>query len=735
MKKQTSKNERKTAPTKRASQKKAAAPAGSAARKKSKASLHDSEERFRMLADIAPVLMWVNGPDGCEFVNREYLEFLGAGEADVRGYGWSRFIHAEDREAYLKAYMEASSRRRRFEADFRFRRRDGEYRWMRTVGMPHIEEGEFKCYAGSTYDITESKQAEAKLREEAEIVETINRTGRVISAELNLQTVVQEVTDAATELVGARFGAFFYNIVNNSGESYMLYTLSGAPRDAFANFPMPRNTSLFGPTFRGEGTIRIDDVKKDSRYGRDSPFHGMPPGHLPVRSYLAVPVISRTGAVLGGLFFGHPNEGVFTERHERIVEGLAAQTAIAMDNARLYELSQREREKAEEANRLKDEFLATISHELRSPLNAILGWARMLNDKWLDEEKSARALEVIYKSARAQSQLISDLLDVSRIITGKLRIEPKTVSMIPIVEAAMDVARPAADAKKIQIISDLDPAAGPVSGDANRLQQIVWNLLSNAIKFTPSGRHVTVRLEREAANVKLTVSDTGEGIEREFLPFVFDRFRQFDSGPTRPTGGLGLGLAIVRHVAELHGGTVSAASHGRGQGATFTVTLPLAAPRQEPSEAPRDQPADAVELPQSPDSASDRLRDLRVLVVDDDTDARDLFSLILISYGAEVRSCASAPEALNVLDEWGPDVLVSDIGMPVEDGFELMKKVRAREPERGGLVPALALTAYARADDARRALNAGYQAHVPKPVEPGELATLVADLAGRGGDD
>src|SRR5882672_4463375 len=474
MKKRASKNERKTSPAKRASKIKPDAPADATARKRAKAALRDSEERFRTLADSAPVLMWVDGPDGCEFVNREYLEFLGAGEADVRGYGWSQFVHPEDRETYVTAYLEAASRRSRFGAELRFRRRDGEYRWMRTGGMPRIEGGEFKGYAGSTYDITESKRAEERLREDAQIIETINRTGRVISAELNLQSVVQEVTDAATELVGARFGAFFYNVVDHNGESYMLYTLSGAPREAFANFPIVRNTALFGPTFRGEGTIRIADVKQDARYGKNSPYHGMPPGHLPVTSYLAVSVVSRTGEVLGGLLFGHPNEGVFTERHERIVEGLAAQTAIAMDNARLYELSQRERAKAEEANRLKDEFLATISHELRSPLNAILGWTRMLNDKLLDEEKSARALEVIYRSARAQSQLISDLLDVSRIITGKLRIEARTVSLIPIIEAAMDVARPAADAKKIRLISALDPAAGLVSGDPDRLQQIVW---------------------------------------------------------------------------------------------------------------------------------------------------------------------------------------------------------------------------------------------------------------------
>ena len=299
----------------------------------------------------------------------------------------------------------------------------------------------------------------------------------------------------------------------------------------------------------------------------------------------------------------------------------------------------------------------------------------------------------------------------------------------------MDVVRPAANAKKIRLVSALNPAAGPVSGDADRLQQVVWNLLSNAVKFTPVEGQITIRLEREGAHVTITVSDSGEGIEPEFLPFVFDRFRQFESRPARVHGGLGLGLAIVRHLVESHGGTVGAASRGRGQGATFTVTLPLAAPRDGSNQALRDRLAGAGEIPQSQAPSPDHLRDLRVLVVDDKADARDLICLILTSYEAEVRACASAAEALQILDEWLPDALVFDIGMPIEDGYELMRKVRAREPERGGRIPALALTAYARSEDARRAFEAGYQAHIPKPVAPDELATAVANLSGLGGND
>jgi signal transduction histidine kinase/CheY-like chemotaxis protein len=616
------------------------------------------------------------------------------------------------------------------------RRKDGsEIDISLTVSPIRDKSGKVVGASKIARDISDRKRAEARLREDAEIIETINRTGRVISAELNLQSVVQEVTDAATELVDARFGAFFYNVIDHNGESYTLYAISGAPREAFAHFPMPRNTALFGPTFRGEGTIRITNVKKDLRYGKNPPYDGMPPGHLPVTSYLAVPVVSRTGEALGGLFFGHPDEGMFTERHERIVEGLAAQAAIAIDNARLYELSQHEREKAEEASRLKDEFLATVSHELRSPLNAILGWARMLSENRLDNEKTARAFEVIYRNANAQNQLIGDLLDVSRIITGKLRLNVRTVELIPIINAAMDVVSPAAEAKNIRLNSTLDPAAGVAAVDPDRLQQIVWNLLSNAVKFTPPGRQVTVRLEREGSHITIIVSDTGVGIEPEFLPFVFDRFRQREGSTTRTHGGLGLGLAIVRHLVELHGGTVSAASLGKGRGATFTVTLPLAALREEASEVWREQPASAGEIPRDSVLASDYLRNLRVLLVEDEPDARYLTSLMLTNRGAEVKACASAAEALQTLDEWRPDALVSDIGMPGEDGYELLRKIRAREPERGGLVPALALTAYARSEDVRRALAAGYQMHLPKPVNSDLLAAAVASLVGRGNED
>jgi signal transduction histidine kinase len=397
---------------------------------------------------------------------------------------------------------------------------------------------------------------------------------------LNLQKLVQAVTDAGTEISGARFGSFFFNVLDEQGASYMLYTLSGVPREAFEHFPMPRATDLFGPTFRGEGPILIADVKKDPRYGQNSPYYGMPEGHLPVTSYFAVPVIACTGEVYGGLFFGHPEANVFTERSVRIVEGLAGQVAIAMENARLYEATQRARDEAEQvaeekerlyreaqdASRLKDEFLATVSHELRTPLNAILGWSHMLRTRTFSTDEMTRALETIERNARAQAQLIEDLLDVSRIITGTVRLDVRPVEPNAFIEAAIDSLRPAAEAKGVRVQKIMDTGAVSVSGDPVRLQQVVWNLLSNAVKFTAKGGRVQIRLERINSSVEIAISDNGAGITQEFLPYVFDRFRQADQRSTRQHGGLGLGLAITRHLVELHGGTVRVESPGEGQG-------------------------------------------------------------------------------------------------------------------------------------------------------------------------
>jgi PAS domain S-box-containing protein len=591
-------------------------------------------------------------------------------------------------------------------------------------------------------DISNRKRIEKKLQQQTEVVKTINRIGQLLSAELDQHKLVQAVTDAATELTGAHFGSFFYNVLNEEGASYMLYTMAGVPRSAFEHFPMPRATDLFGPTFRGEGTIRIDDVKKDSRYGKSSPYFGMPPGHLPVVSYLAVPVATRSGEVIGGLFFGHPETARFTETHERIIEGLAAQAAIAMDNARLYERAQQsilERERllrseqearlfAESASRTKDEFLGLLSHELRTPLNAILGWSRMLSMP-LDTETFARAVESIERNAKLQSRLIDDMLDISRIISGKLRLDAQPTDLTIVINAAVDTLRPAAEAKNIRIYVVLDYSAGLVLGDPTRLQQVVWNLLSNAIKFTPRHGSVQISLNRSESHLEISVSDTGIGIEQEFLPFVFDRFRQADSTSSKKYGGLGLGLSIVRHLVEMHGGIVDAANREDLQGAVFSVKLPVMAINSKSPPPLAETETETHSNGKKLDfDCSASIKGTKILVVDDEPDARQLMSAILEQCGAEIKVAENAAQALSLIDEYRPDILISDIGMPETDGFELIKKIREKEKGSGKRLPAVALTAFARAEDRLKALSAGYNMHIPKPVEPTELIVVIANL-------
>ncbi len=383
---------------------------------------------------------------------------------------------------------------------------------------------------------------------------------------------------------------------------------------------------------------------------------------------------------------------------------------------------------AETANRLKDEFLATLSHELRSPLNAMLGWIQLLNTRKFDEATTARAMETIERSARSQSQLVEDLLDVSRIIQGKLRLNVRPVELVKVIEAAIETVRPAAEAKAIQLETVLDPAVGLITGDFDRLQQIVWNLLSNAIKFTPKEGRVQVGLKRTDAHVEIAIADTGQGINPDFVPYVFERFRQEDSSSTRSFNGLGLGLAIVRHLVELHGGTVRADSEGEGRGATFTVKLPSIPVRIETQNLEQPQPTVSSGVPF--DNAPS-LDGLRVIVVDDEVDSREFIIAVLEQCGAQVTPVGSAKEAIEAVSQVKADVLVSDIGMPGEDGYSLIRKVRALCPQQGGQIPAVALTAYARTEDRTKAIAQGFQIHIPKPVEPIELATVVASLAGR----
>jgi signal transduction histidine kinase/ActR/RegA family two-component response regulator len=571
-----------------------------------------------------------------------------------------------------------------------------------------------------------------ELREETRALELLNETGRALTSTHALEQLLQMVTDAGTRLCGAELGAFFYNTVTEEGDAFRLSTLTGAPRAAFEKFGMPRASPIFAPTFRGEGPVRSDDITQDPRYGQWAPQHGMPPGHLPVRSYLAVPVISGSGTTLGGLFFGHSRPGMFHERSERLLVSVAAFAAVAIDNARLYADLERaavERERllaAERAMRLeleragimKDEFLATLSHELRTPLNAVVGWSHMLLARTTEGDAFRKGIEAIVRNSRAQAQLVDDLLDMNRIVFGKIKLEVQVVDLDEIVRAAIEGLKPSLAAKQIELRHVRATEVPPVLGDPARLQQVVWNLLSNAVKFTPSGGTVTVAVDAEGAEVRVSVSDTGIGIAKEFLPHVFERFRQADSSSTRKFGGLGLGLSIVKQLVELHGGSVRAESAGEGQGATFKVCIRAAGAGATP---------DSIEPP----STHGALVGLAVLVVDDDDDGRDLLQTLLRAAGARVSTAASATEGVSAVMRERPDVIVSDIAMPDKDGCQMLRDLRALPAEHGGLTPAIAVTAFARGEDRSRATDAGFSSYIIKPVDGADLVMTVAATVGR----
>jgi PAS domain S-box-containing protein len=433
-------------------------------------------------------------------------------------------------------------------------------------------------------------------------------------------------------------------------------------------------------------------------------------------SVMTVPLRTQD-RIIGAISFISAESGRrYTPEDLQLAEELAQRASLAIENAQLYQAAQRDRNKAEAANRIKDEFLAVLSHELRSPLNPILGWARILRSRQLDAAKTDQALETIERNAKLQAQLIEDLLDVSRILQGKLTLTVAPVNLVTTIEAAAETVRLAAEAKRIHIQTTLSAIAGQVLGDTNRLQQVIWNLLSNAVKFTPAGGQVAITLEQVDAYAQIQVRDTGKGIQAEFLPHVFDYFRQEDGTTTRQFGGLGLGLAIVRQLTELHGGMVWADSPGPNLGATFTVLLPLNLERQ-------DQPSAAEPLKKATD-----LTGLQVLVVDDEADMRELASFVLTQAGAEVATAASALQALGQLNQAVPDLLLCDIGMPEMNGYALIQQIRKRRHDQGGSIPAIALTAYAGEINQQHALDAGFQLHLAKPIEPDLLVSAIATL-------
>ncbi len=574
--------------------------------------------------------------------------------------------------------------------------------------------------------------------------------GQQLAAEREPSELLQKFCHAARDIVGARYAAI--GMLDEENKHLRRFLTSGIEVQTAEKIGIPQiGQNIYTKQLAEGRPLRL--CFEDST----SENANLLPKDSSVSSCLGAHIMTSAGEN-GWLYLADKIAAEeFSEADERLTVTLTAQVAVAYENARLYTEAQRhatelqqevaERKQAEEerarllvreqaaradaeaANRTKDEFLATLSHELRTPLTSILGWVHLLRSGSLPQAATVSALETIERNAKAQSQLIDDLLDVSRIITGKLRIESSPVEVRSVIEAAVDSVRPAATSKNIQLEMKFDPEVGTVLGDPNRLQQVAWNLFSNAVKFTPDGGRVEVRLRRVDSHVEIEVEDTGQGIRSDFLPHVFDRFRQADGTTTRTHGGLGLGLAIVRHLVELHGGSIHATSNGENLGSTFTVVLPAANAGEANTNAKDVANAQNDSDPLSGYDAI--LDDLRVLVVDDEEDTRDLVKVILTRCGAEVKTCGSAAEALDKLEAWRPDVLVSDIGMPGEDGYSLIKKVRALKTWNEQTLPAVALTAYAGAEDRARALSSGFQRHMAKPLEPRELIVVIANLAER----
>jgi PAS domain S-box-containing protein len=668
-------------------------------------------------------------------LNPSWERTLGFSHEELTARPLLELVHADDREATAQQLeaLRAGAPITYFEN--RFASKSGGYRWLGWTAAPFAEEGLVYIFAR---DLTERRRAEeerVKLTREqtaraaAEASERraafLAEAGVALTSSLDYGETLSKLVHLAVPVLA---DWCVIDVLDDNARPRRLAVAHARAEDAEAAEEMKH----FAPAPDGAtpeaqalkpgqvGALLADTRDRLGEIAADETQRAFLE-RLGLRSMIVVPIVSRE-RTLGVMSLLSTSSGrTFGRDDLDLAEELGRRAALAVDNARLYRASQEARSAAEKANRAKDEFLATLSHELRTPLTPILGWTVMLRSGTLDQPAIHRGLEVIERNVRAQTQLIGDLLDVSRIITGKLRLEVSAIALVPVIEAGVEAVRPSAEAKEIALRVDVPAEVPTITGDPDRLQQVVWNLVSNAVKFTPQGGQIDVRLRGEESSLVLTVSDNGKGIEPEFLPHVFERFRQADSTSTRAHGGLGLGLAIVRHLVELHGGTVHAESAGAGQGATFIVRLPMALAPAEP-EAPSAS---------STEEAQVRLDGVRVMVVEDEDDVRDFLRVSLVQYGAEVTTFATTAEALLAVEAERPDVLVSDIGMPGEDGYGFIRRVRALGPERGGQVPAAALTAYAKGEDGQRVLSAGFQVHLPKPVQPSDLASVVAMLAGR----
>jgi signal transduction histidine kinase/ActR/RegA family two-component response regulator len=594
-----------------------------------------------------------------------------------------------------------------------------------THRWPNEEIGLLDDVAMRVRDAIGRARVEDELQDETRVLELLNKTGQSLNSTLQVDALLQSITDSATELTGAQFGSFFYNGRDGNGDALMLYALSGAPREAFEKLGHPRATALFSPTFHGHPPIRSDDILQDPRYGKMAPHHGMPKGHLPVRSYLATSVISKSGEVLGGLFFGHSETGKFTERTERIIKGIAGQAAIAIENARLYEASQKAREEREsllaserlaraEAERLvrsKDEFLAMLAHELRNPLAPVSAAAEVLKLVANDEKRVQQAGEIISRQVGHLTHLINDLMDVSRVTRGLVQLEKEHLDAKAVATIAVEQVRPMLEARQHTLVTRIDAEHAHVFGDRTRLVQVIANLLNNAAKYTPPGGEITLKITVQDQQVAIVVEDNGSGIDGTLLPHVFDLFTQGSRSLDRSAGGLGIGLALVKAIVGMHDGSITAESEGSGRGSTFTVTLPCS-----PDIAMRHVHDKDVPLPGS----------LHVVIVDDNVDAANSLGVLLKAIGHQVNITSNAKAALLDAARIRPHAFILDIGLPDIDGYELAK--RLRKLEGCGDAVLIALTGYGQPQDQAMALEAGFNHHFVKPADTQRLAKVLSEI-------
>jgi len=692
--------------------------------------LRESEERYRELVENANDIVYTLSLNGeIASVNKAAELITGYSRTELLGVNIGDILTEESAQVGIKMLDRKLMGQERTNYEIDLRAKSGLILTLEISSRLIIKDGEPIAVLGIARDITTRRRAEEALREADQralseyerLLERISSLAQALGAARDLLTIfraLREFTKVSVPCDGMFVS--LYDAVHDVRTACYGFG-DGNEIDISELPPMP--VTATGPNSRavrtGEAVI-TEDYMAATR-----PNPGIivgPDNGLRPQSSLAVPM-AVMGRIVGTIEVQSYEPKAYGQESVTAMRMAANLTAVAIENVRLLDRESSARAAAEESNRLKDEFLATVSHELRTPLTAILGWSRMLEAGSLDGDVAIRAIETIRRNAKTQAQIIDDILDVSRIITGNLYLDLHPIELAPVIEAAVNVVRPTAEAKGVVIDTILDPAPAVVSGDANRLQQVIWNLLSNAIKFTPGNGRVTVSVSLVGLDVHITVTDTGRGISKDFLPFVFDRFRQADSTTTRQHGGLGLGLAIARHIVEIHGGSISAKSEGEGRGAKFTVELPL---------------LDAMNRARSPhdlDAAASALRDgtslsgLHILLVDDDDDALELMSAALKGKNARVTAVSSANEALEALKVLQPDVLVSDIAMPEQDGYELIRKIRALDFSAANQIPAVAITAYAKEEDRERAFASGFQCFLAKPIELAELINAVAQAA------